>query len=202
LLLLFLLPGGMAPTPAFAQYFYVLVPFIVLWILYTLAAAMRDNPSPKPLTMPAALAGICIIAGIPTYFPEKHWTLATSAPLLSHRTGFEIHRLAGDGKVLTLTPLFPLEGGCDIYEAYATGTFAARIAPMLNEDQLHEVHLYDERLLLDQLRQHPPIAELAGTEGETDEPLRRYAMTHARIPPIRIAGMWLWIDHSDRNWNQ
>jgi len=232
LLLLFLLPGALAPTPAFAQYFFVLVPFVVLWIVYALAAAIQLSDAgerhfsgegvatsyvstlprleyesrlhadqgasflKKGLVASAVFAGICIIAGVPTYNPEKHWTLTTSAPLRVHREGVEIAHLSGPGTMLTLTPIYPLEGGCDIYEAYATGPFAARIAPMLSEEQLQSIHLYNDGQLLVRLRQHPPAAVLAGSEGDTDQPMRAYACKNPQWQPVRIAGLWLWAHQS------
>jgi hypothetical protein len=192
LLLLFLLPGALAPTPAFAQYFYVLVPFVVLWIVYALAATARDQQHTGHLVLPGVIAIIAIIAGVPMYMPERHWTLKDSAPLEIHRAGTEIRQLAGNGKVLTLTPIYPLEGGCDIYEAYATGPFAARIAPMLNNEQLQQIRLYNPGQLLLHLRQHAPAAVLAGSEGETDQPLCVYAATQP-WREMRIDDLRLWV---------
>jgi hypothetical protein len=192
-LLLFLLPGALAPTPAFAQYFYVLVPFVILWIIYLLSAAMQIDQRMRQWKLLGAVAAVCIIAGVPMYMPEKHWNLANSAPLLIHGEGIEIAQLAGGGKVLTLTPIYPLEGGCDIYESYATGPFAARIAPMLDDKQLQVIHLRNERQLLDGLRADPPAAVLAGSEGDTDQPLRAYARSVFAWRTVRISRLWLWV---------
>ena len=47
-----------------------------------------------------------------------------SVPMLVHARGVEIARAANHGRVLTLAPIFPLEGGADIYPELATGPFA------------------------------------------------------------------------------
>lgn len=188
-MILFLLPGALAPTPAFAQYFYVLVPFTILWIVEALSSGVRnDVNSPRTLRIPAVIVAIGVLIGCAGYVPARRQIAASRWPPLEvHEIGQTIHRLAGEGKILTLNPIYALEGGNDIYETYATGPFAARVAPMMTPEDRDAVKLWDARRLDEELNRTPPAAVLGGIEGDTDAPLLAYAhATHQ--PPIVMIG--------------
>src|SRR5436309_2565429 len=88
-----------------------------------------------------------------------------------------------NGQVLTLLPLFPLEGNAPIYKEFATGPFAWRVAPYVAEPVQRTVGLVDDAHLESYLEPVPPAAILTG--GETaalEQPLNDYARKHHYRP--------------------
>ncbi len=191
----FLLLGALAPTPAFFQYFYALVPFLLLGVLYGLAA-LRDRAETQRWGL-ALLALIVVLAG--AYGAKSYetvddlFTLDDWLPIQVHRTGQEIGVAVGGGRVLTLAPLYPLEGGADIYEEFATGSFAWRVAPFVPQAQRQAAGLVAPADLGAFLAAEPPAAIHVGHEGALEEPLVRYAQEHGYQPRSLRDGTTLWL---------
>jgi hypothetical protein len=89
-----------------------------------------------------------------------------------------------------LAPIFALEGHLNIYEAYATGPFAIRVAGMASESQERALSLVDEEDLPELLRHQPPAAMLGGLEGETEIPLVRCARRFPNCQLYALAHDW------------
>ncbi|HEX4792582.1 MAG TPA: hypothetical protein VH370_02260 [Humisphaera sp.] len=194
MLILYLLIGSFAPDPAFEQYFYAIIPFIVLWIVYELAAIARDERSTRTLRMPAIIAAIAVAIAPPQFVPaQRNWSPAAWAPLQAHHFGQQVRQLSGGGRVLTLHPIIPLEGGCDIYEEFTTGPFVGRIAPMIPTDDQPALHILGEGMLSAELRRRPAAAVLAGIEGDPESPLIRYATRHHATEVLDVKREKLWV---------
>jgi hypothetical protein len=156
----FLLLGSFAPTPAFFQYFYAPIPFLWLGVLYGVASfqeqADRIRWSFVLLACVIVIAGAYGLKGYENrgnLFEPGEW-LAVQV----HQAGLEIGSEAGTAQVLTLAPLFPLEGGSRIYEEFATGSFGWRVAPLVPGDDRRAVGLVNADDLTGFLSAQPPAA--------------------------------------------
>jgi len=121
-------------------------------------------------------------------------------PLQIHQGGIEIRNLlAAQGsagpadKVLTLMPLFPLEGGLSIYPALASGPFTWRVAPLLSDDQRARLGVVGAGDLALLVGRDTPAAILTGGEAALESELTRYAQTH-HYRAVRLSnGLTLWL---------
>jgi 4-amino-4-deoxy-L-arabinose transferase-like glycosyltransferase len=190
----FLLMGSLAPTPAFFQYFYALVPFLLLGTLYGMASLYGQDGSHS--WIPALFALVVVFAGaygIKNYesvgeaFAPEEWLTSEV-----RSTGVEIGELAGQGRVLTLSPIFPLAGDARIYPEFATGAFAWRVAPFVpaEDRQARDVVSADE--LESVLDSDPPAAILTGSEETLEEPFILYAQENGYQAIDLPDGMQLW----------
>lgn len=171
--------GCFVPTPSNPQYFYAPVPFLVLGTVYAIASFGGQGEKLKwRIQLFALLIAASAIYGLYNY---RHLQIANLVspdewfPIRVHRIGVKIKSIIGGGKVLTLAPLFPLEGGVEIYEEFVTGPFAWRPAPLIprNERKVLRVIAYVD---LDEfLRTQPPRAILVGFESELEWPFVKYA---------------------------
>ena len=119
----FLLAGAIAPTPTWYQYYYAVVPFMALAVLFGASALYSIGGWWRWATALFGVAAlVCAAYAIPAY-TKLNMSLSSAGwvPLKTHAVGEEIRRAVGMGRVLTLAPLFPLEGGLDIYDELAAG---------------------------------------------------------------------------------
>jgi len=161
---LFTLLGAFSATPSQAQYFYPLVPLVLL-----LVAEMWAYVHPKnfyqvgPILLAAALfttlshysAGTEILLTPDEWYPNK-----------LHRYAQRISTLAADGPTLTLSPIYPLESGQDIYSPLATGPFAWRVGHLLSDERRMEQKLIAPHALERWLADDPPRSILAGIDND------------------------------------
>ena len=98
------------------------------------------------------------------------------------------------GPILTLAPLYPLEGDLTIYPEFATGPFAWRSAPFASLEVRREMKLVALDDLETILRERPPKGILTGVEDESlEKPFVSYARAHG-FRPIEIGKrrtLWL-----------
>ena len=92
-----------------------------------------------------------------------------------HWIGLAIRRDVPAGRVLTLAPIVPLEGKLDVFPEFATGPFAARVAPMVGQDDQTLYRLLDEDDLRAALTARPARRRTLLGEGRLEAPLRNYA---------------------------
>lgn len=195
LLVPFLLLGSFAPTPAFFQYFYAPVPFLLLGALYGMANLPGQEARGKWSLV--LLAHVVILAGaygVKSYENVKNLLAPGNwLPVQAHQTGVEIAAVVGQGRVLTLAPLFPLEGGAQIYEQFATGAFAWRVAPLVSASDRQAMGMVSADELTGLLRAQPPDAILVGYEGELERPFVEYAEAGGYRPLTLAGGKVLWV---------
>jgi len=186
LLLLFSLVGAFAATPSQPQYFYVLFPLVVLSSAYAFNA-WPTSLQPRGilflsgailvtvlLALPIYAQGLAVVFTPDEWYPRKlHARAQMAAQLVQHRD------------VLTLSPIYPLEGEAQIYPEFATGPFGWRVAPLLDKAQREEFHLVAPSDLDEFLATDPPRAILVGLDNDDlDEemPLVAYARQHSYVP--------------------
>jgi 4-amino-4-deoxy-L-arabinose transferase-like glycosyltransferase len=164
LLLLGLLPplgiGALGPTPTQYQYYYMLLPFLALAILYTIAADAEDRRTLRRWVRVVA-CGAVLAAGIGlprwywpvVYLPRPHlWT-----PLRVHAAGEWLKATAPQGaRVLTIDPLIPLEAGMAVYPDYAVGRFVLLVGPFTTAEQRQRYRLTWGDRLYHRLTEEPP----------------------------------------------
>jgi len=176
------------PPTIWQQYLAIPVPFIVIGFAYPLAALRRGAEKPDGrgrYRLAAWLVGIgAIVAvlasplvlyrGLAVLVPEN-WT-----PIQLHKNSQEIAANIPEPRlVLTLGPLYALEGGCDIYSELSAGSIVYRIADRMSPEERQITHTLGPKTLNDLLAARPPAAVIAGVEpsyfSSLEDPLRQSA---------------------------
>jgi len=195
-LLPFVLAGSFAPSPLFEQYFYAVVPFVLLGIIFGLGALQERPEIFKPV---AAACGVMALAGgalgfqqynaIDKLFSPSRWTSSEI-----RQTANQLRELAGEGDVLTLSPVYPIEAGMEIYPSFATGSFGWRVAAFVSPAKRERLGMVSERELETLTRKDWPEAILTGGKGRRWEgPLVSYAKRH-RFTLVTLSDkQQLWI---------
>jgi hypothetical protein len=164
------------PTPSFPQYFaQFLVPVALLLVL--LFRCLDDEP--KKIVTPAMLAlalagGVVgaprILQDMPTLARPAAWTVN-----VVHQDGVRIAdelRARGlDGPVAALFPMFPLEGGLEVYPEFATGPFAYRVGDIADPELLAQYVTTTPENVHKLLEAKPPAGVLVGFSSGLDSPL-------------------------------
>jgi hypothetical protein len=181
----FTLIGVLAPTPSQHEYYYALVPLLVLAI--ALSAAQFCAPKWAWICPLALLA-----AGV--FTTKRTWdeyqriailkTPSAWPPVQIHEAGGEARQWAGTGRVLTLSPLFPLEGGLDIYPALVTGVIAWRVEPFATPADRARYRILGPDNFAAEMQRDPPAAVLSCPSTELDGPLIAWARAHGYAPHL------------------
>jgi len=92
------------------------------------------------------------------------------------------------GKVATLSPIYPLEGGLDVYMELATGPFAYRTGDITAPDLAKFYRMTSPATIGALLKSDPPAALLLGFEPELEAPLMTFAEQngYVRLPDFEI----------------
>lgn len=196
LLALFVGWGALLPTPAWYQYYAAAVPFAILAVVLGLARLVHRFPAQSGWFL-AIFLQLVILANVYQWgdFRRMTFLLHPEAwrPLIFHELGLQVSELSQGGKVLTLAPLYALEGGAPIYAEFATGPFAWRTAPWLTSLERSRFKLVSAQDLEQYLQTQPPAAILVGYEPGLDDPLIDYALAHGYgwVELTPESGLWL-----------
>ena len=143
------------------------------------------RPHKQKIVIVAVAYGAKDYRQTPTLIAVDQWT-----PVKVHRMGQE---LGGSGKVLTLAPVVPLEGGLEIYKELVTGPFAWRTARFLPEHRRRALGMISEDDLPDMVRSDPPVSVLVGFEKHgVEEGLTAYAQRDSYTPTALTDQIVLW----------
>jgi 4-amino-4-deoxy-L-arabinose transferase-like glycosyltransferase len=190
----FILAAALAPTPSFYQYFYAMVPFMVLGIAFGLQDAGWRPAAADTATRLIALS----LAVAALYVTPHYMRLVTTRPadwpgVAVHSLGEEIGRATSQGRILTLAPMAALEGGRGIYPALTTGPFAWRVAGLLTAHERAQQGMIAEPELGPALDADPPAGVLVGFEGELETPLITFARERG-YREVRLSnGTTVWV---------
>jgi len=84
-----------------------------------------------------------------------------------HKISEDIAEKTKDPKlILTLAPLYALEGGCDIYPEFSAGSFVYRVADFMTASDRAVTHSVGPSTLGELLEKTPPSAVILGVEME------------------------------------
>ncbi len=191
LILPFLFLGSWAPNPSYRQYYYPFVPFLLLGNIYGMARERKFRVG----RLMAAVIGVSLVLSIcalPTYKVTLHpskWPV-----FAAHDEGVEIRKFVPKGKILTLAPIFPLEGSLETYPEFASGPFAWRTAGCMTKSDRIRFGFVGPAELAALLEKEPPAGILTGTEHrEFEQPLKAYALTHHYAPCKSQKHVALWL---------
>lgn len=167
------------PTPSFSQYYappLICVP-LLLGLLY---AAIGPQNRGFAETVMLALAYVALIAAIPRLAQDMQKVATPDSWTVNrvHGDGVEIAnrlREAGlTGKVATLMPVYPLEGGLPVYSELATGPFAYRSVELADPNLTSHYRSTSPAKMIELLESDPPAAVLLGFDPELEQPMRAF----------------------------
>lgn len=193
LLIPFVFAGALAPTRFQHQHYYALVPFLVISACFGLSQRMARARQASIFI--GVLAGASLVLG---WNEVREFAILREferwVPVRAHRIGGEIAGLAKAGRVLTLAPIYPLEGGAKIYSELAVGPFAYRLAHLMPAEKRKRVSVCAPDDLPALLEREPPAAILLGAADENLEAaLREHARTKGFTKAKQFGKLVLWI---------
>lgn len=168
------------PTPGFPQYFAL--PLVCAPLLLALLYAELNEEGRRwaqPVLVAASM--VILLAGLPRL---GQYALRLASPNTwsverIHNAGKTIARLLAEvgasGKVATLAPIYPLEGGLQVYPELATGQFAYRTAEFANSYLRNFYRTTSPSEITAFLAANPPDGILVGFDSKLEEPLVRFA---------------------------
>jgi hypothetical protein len=178
LILVFLFLGCLAATPSHRQYYYALVPFLLLGNVYGIARnetwGMRMSWLLLATVFASLLETIPDLRYTSTILRPAEWPVFTV-----HSRAEQMRALLPEGRVLTLAPTFPLEANLQIYPELACSPFVWRTAAFVDKPTRAINGILDPAHLEQFLRSAPPSAILTDFEhADIEEPLVAYAKAH------------------------
>jgi hypothetical protein len=173
--------GALLPTPAWYQYYAAPLPFAILAMVYGMAVLIRRHP-PVRVWVLALFLQVVLIASLYQSGDYRRMTFLLHSeawrPLMVHDLGIRVAELSAGEDVLTLAPIYPLEGGASIYPEFATGPFAWRTAGLVEPAERSAFSLVSDQNLERFLRDRPPRSILVGFEPALEGPFNDYALVH------------------------
>ena len=190
----FLLWGALAPTPSWFQYFYMLVPFAAV---ATVLSAMRLYLGRRQWPLGAAwviLAALAVtwlsrseVSSVRSLLRPDAWS-----PTAVRKVGSRIAQETR-GPVLTLSPIYALEGGLPVYEQFASGPFAWRVSSLVPSAARATLHMVSPEELEAVLTARPPAGILVGREAELEGWFLAYAKANDYHPSQVGEELTLWV---------
>jgi len=173
--------SGLVPSPPFVQYFYAATPFM-LWAVIICLGRMSTIPRGAVRWVLGGLAIVSVGFAVPEYrgLPRLFWPPAWF-PVQAHEIGRELAQRVGGSPVLTLDPLYPLEGGLEIYPELATGPFGMRVGAYLSADHRREYRMWDDAdvtALFDGANPPAVMISPGGDDAEDDTLFAKLAEQH------------------------
>jgi hypothetical protein len=159
------------PPAMWRQHLAVPVPFLVIGFVYPLMWLKKYNCIKYFKigfiifiigTVMSVSSHTIVLRRIPRFFDPGNW-----AAVRVHRISEDVAEKIKEPKlVLTLAPLYAIEGGSDIYTEFSAGPFVYRIAEFLTPLQCRLVHAVGLQTLPELVEKSPPSAVILGVEPE------------------------------------
>jgi hypothetical protein len=196
LVTLFSLFGVLAPTPSTGHYYFPLAGFGVTAIALGLIEYQNDDVNWHRGML---ALGLAVLIGIgPAILQYRQLACLSTperwVPFQLHALGEKVRSSAAMGRILTLAPIIPMEGGAPIYEPFATGPFAWRTARFLSDGQRSRYKFVSETELAKMLEADPPGGILVGCDAD-EEPFIDYARSHGYKAVPLANGHILYVPH-------
>lgn len=189
--------GSFLPTPTWYQYFYAPLPFALLAIGLGLAYLALESGQARKwfLLLLIQLALLSSIIAVQDFRRMSYLRYVDLwKPKVIHQVGKDIQESIGPvGRVFTIAPLYPLEGGLRVYPSMATGVFAFRTGSLLSEDQRQQLGILSRENFAAYLDKEPPQGILVGFNQVLEEPIIQYAISRGYKPQPLDKGLTLWV---------
>ncbi|MDK1493749.1 hypothetical protein QN219_27545 [Sinorhizobium sp. 7-81] len=178
---------SLLPTPSFPQYFappLICLPLGLALLFGSLAPETRTRF--QPVFVAATMVVLAIEAPrlaqyIGTAVRADRWTVTRV-----HEAGVAIsQRIAvarAQGKVATLSPIYPLEGHLEVYPELATGPFAYRTADFTEPALAAWYRMTSPGRITAMFEADPPAALLLGFDEVLERPMLDYARRNGYLP--------------------
>ena len=180
---------ALIPPTMWRQYLAVPVPFLVIGFAFPLSYLRRLSGKAGisgQFKIAAALVAVSSLVAVLSYPFVLYRTPVALVP--ESWVPIEIHKVSEEiaGKletrdsklVLTLAPLYALEGGCDIYTELSAGAIIYRIADSMPAEDRRITHTAGPQTLLKSLEINPPSAVILGVEmGRLEETIYKSVVT-------------------------
>jgi hypothetical protein len=154
---------------------------MILAITLSLAKLPSLILNPKRDWIWIVCLGVCAACAVPEYrdLPYLFWPPAWF-PVRAHDLGERIAAQTGPGPVLTLDPIYVLEGGLDIYPDLATGPFGIRVGDYLTPAQRAQYKMWgtDDLKRLFDSPSPPKVMISPGSDGDIEDLLTQLAKSH------------------------
>ncbi len=203
--------GSIAPTPSWYQYFYAPLPFLILGMVSMVAGLLREAKRKRPILLAVGLAALAMtilrweaIEGLQILGQPSEWV-----PIKVHELGKETAASVDSGRILTLAPIFPAEGGLEPYPKLTTGSFDWRVSPILSAERRATYGVVSPAELAEMIADDPPAGVLVGFEinnegfsykqiGGLEQPLDAYARESGFLPlaiqtSLSVPKLTLWV---------
>lgn len=180
-------PFAFMPRPSWVQYFAPLVPFLILAPIFLAALlpeadARRAQPLAIAVVLLGSLSGIGNLAVDAARAASRADSWTTTEV---HRLGREIDAALGDrsGAVLTLAPIYVLEGGRPIAPELAMGPQFFRTGDSLDAAAIERLRGVTPATLDALVERNRPAGILVGVDTvdrfrDVEAPLKAYAAAH------------------------
>ncbi len=164
---------ALIPPTMWRQYLAMPVPFLIISaafpLLYLRKIANKSGLN-KHFKIASVLVSVCVVVAVVSYPVVLYRTVMVFVPeswepMRLHRVSEDIAEKIKEPKlILTLAPLYALEGGCDIYTELSAGSIVYRIADSLTPADRAVTHTVGPETLRALLEKSPPSAVLLGVE--------------------------------------
>ena len=183
----------------------MLFPLVVLSSAYAFNA-WPDRLRPRGVVLLTGAVLVTVLLAIPIYVQGLAVVFTPDAwyPRKMHARSQVAAQLVQHGQVLTLSPIYPLEGEAQIYAEFATGPFGWRVAPLVGKAQRQQFHLVAPIDLDEFLATDPPRGILVGLDNDDlaeEAPFVVYARQHGYVPvdlpdegTLWLAALAVWQD--------
>lgn len=194
-LLLFVIAFALPTT--WAQHLAIPVPFILISLAYPIAFMRTLHRSWRSNYYLIAAASAIILCAIVTislnplvlYRLQVVLNPRSWMPTQLHNTSLDIAaRIPKGSRILTLAPLYALEGGCEIYPELSAGPFVYRIGDHLTTDELAAIRAVAPKTLNRLVKAEPPAAVIVALESHDLE---------AGLPKAVLGPNWRKMVYSD-----
>ena len=196
-----ILPPVFMIKPCWPQYYFAPMPFLVLGAMLALRLGSRSVVRRADMLLCLAALAVGVVGAVGQYRDGDHARLRPTdfdergawGPVVTHEQGQRILEHVPKGKVLTLTPIFPLEAGLDIYEELAMGEFSVNSSHRVTPEDRRKLTILAEEDYESRLKDDPPAGILVGISvRELEAPLLRYAQEHGYESTRFSQGGTLW----------
>jgi hypothetical protein len=164
---------ALIPPTMWKQYLAMPVPFMVISFAYPLlylrqlADKAKNN---KQFKIACGVVAVCVVLAFLKYSDVLSRTVVLFYP--EGWVPIRVHKISQDiaektkepKKILTLAPLFALEGGCDIYTELSCGSIVYRIGDRLSAWNRDITHTAGPKDLAEMVEKEPPSAVIVNVE--------------------------------------